>query len=577
MSYSFRAIALDYDGTLTEGGRPKKHVLDALTRARAEERKLVLVTGRILNELRSDFPDVSDFFDAIVAENGAVLHNASGTRLLCRPLPPQLCAALVKRGVPSRSGQVLLASQAIHASTILEEIGRLGLECELIRNRGELMVLPMGISKGTGLYEALGDLGISRHSTIGIGDGENDHSLLEACEVGVAVGNAIDALKGRADVVLSQNAGDGVAALLSGPLVRGEVSVQSKRWRVPLGEFEDGATVEVPASGVNVLISGGSGSGKSYLAGMFAERLIKLGYSLVLLDPEGDHASLGRIRGVLVVGGNYPLPDPSRINALVHHRFGSVVVDLSHLQAAERVTYSRDALMALRRQRTETGLPHWIFFDEAHSLVGASSLARDAYDPSQKGCCLVTYHPEELDEKALNNTDYFFFPLGNEQADRLKEVLKVAGVNEVDPAWTNACSGRGRALRVASRGQKPELFRLGLRSSQHVRHWHKYIAEQLPPHHHFIFRDDRSDVGRSAGNVAEFHHELLQVSDAVISHHAVRSDFSRWVREVLQDRDLADEIARAERELPRGAGAVRVAVLQAVESRYQDKALMPAV
>ena len=38
-----------------------------------------------------------------------------------------------------------------------------------------------GVSKGSGLFGGLGDLGISHHNTIAIGDAENDHSLLEAC------------------------------------------------------------------------------------------------------------------------------------------------------------------------------------------------------------------------------------------------------------------------------------------------------------------------------------------------------------------------------------------------------------
>jgi hydroxymethylpyrimidine pyrophosphatase-like HAD family hydrolase len=38
------------------------------------------------------------------------------------------------------------------------------------------------------LVEALGDLGLSAHNAIAIGDAENDHALIEVAEVGVAVG-----------------------------------------------------------------------------------------------------------------------------------------------------------------------------------------------------------------------------------------------------------------------------------------------------------------------------------------------------------------------------------------------------
>jgi len=64
----FRAVAVDFDGTLTSGGRPTEDVLDAIARTRAAGRRMILVTGRILTELRAVFPDVDQWFDAIVAE-----------------------------------------------------------------------------------------------------------------------------------------------------------------------------------------------------------------------------------------------------------------------------------------------------------------------------------------------------------------------------------------------------------------------------------------------------------------------------------------------------------------------------
>jgi len=46
------------------------------------------------------------------------------------------------------------------------------------------MILLAGVTKGTGRLEALGDLGPSHHNTIGVGDAENDHSLLDAARSG---------------------------------------------------------------------------------------------------------------------------------------------------------------------------------------------------------------------------------------------------------------------------------------------------------------------------------------------------------------------------------------------------------
>ena len=214
-------MAVDYHGTLTTSGRPSPDVLAAIAGTRADGRRVVFVTGKILAELRSEFPGVDDHFDAIVAENGAVTIRAGQGRLLAAPVPGELDAALADRGVGFRRGEVLLARDPSDEPTVLESVRELGLECELISNPNALMVLPAGVSKGSGLAEALADLGISARNTAAIGDAENDHSLLAVAEVGVAVGNAVASLKAEAGIVLDQPDGPGVASFLRGPVIAG--------------------------------------------------------------------------------------------------------------------------------------------------------------------------------------------------------------------------------------------------------------------------------------------------------------------------------------------------------------------
>ena len=210
MNTAYRAVAIDYDGTLTGAAdRPSDAALVAVEAARCKGLRIILVTGRILEELRCVFPSVDRWFDAIVAENGAVLSVEGATRLLAAPVEFELDETLVEFGVPFRRGQVLIATQAAHENAVSDAIRHLGLECQLTRNRTELMVLPPGISKGFGVSEALGDLGLSHHSAVAIGDGENDHALLRACELGVAVANAVPSLKRHADVVMKQLGGSG--------------------------------------------------------------------------------------------------------------------------------------------------------------------------------------------------------------------------------------------------------------------------------------------------------------------------------------------------------------------------------
>ena len=73
MSRYYRAVAVDYDGTLTERDAPDPEVIAAIRRARGAGRLVVLVTGRILSSLRTSFPDAERTFDALVLENGCVI------------------------------------------------------------------------------------------------------------------------------------------------------------------------------------------------------------------------------------------------------------------------------------------------------------------------------------------------------------------------------------------------------------------------------------------------------------------------------------------------------------------------
>jgi hydroxymethylpyrimidine pyrophosphatase-like HAD family hydrolase len=74
---------------------------------------------------------------------------------------------------------------------------------ELTYNKSSVLINPPGVHKGFGLLAALQQFGISPERTAGIGDAENDHELLAASGVAIAVPHAIPALKTRAHHILS--------------------------------------------------------------------------------------------------------------------------------------------------------------------------------------------------------------------------------------------------------------------------------------------------------------------------------------------------------------------------------------
>ena len=187
----FRALAVDYDGTIAQDGILDPEVRAAISEVRARGIVVVVVTGRVLSDLKQVAGNL-DFVDAVVAENGAVLEFPNRySRLLGPPAPAVFLDELNRRGVEFSTGQCIVESEAAFAPRILAVIRELELPLVLQFNRSRLMILPQGISKSAGLRHALSALHLSAHNTIAIGDAENDHDLLTACELGVAVGWAV--------------------------------------------------------------------------------------------------------------------------------------------------------------------------------------------------------------------------------------------------------------------------------------------------------------------------------------------------------------------------------------------------
>jgi hypothetical protein len=385
---------------------------------------------------------------------------------------------------------------------------------------------------------------------LGVGDAENDIALLEACELGVAVSDAVASLKARADVVLSEPNGAGVLSLLRGPLLHGGVRVEPRRWHVSLGRTPDGMPVGLPASQIDLLIAGASGSGKSFAAGLIAEQLVELGYTVCVLDPEGDHAPLGRLPQVVTLGGTRALPDLEDLVRVVAQGINSVVVDLSLVASEASGDYVRSALAALERLRRERGVPHWIVVDEAHAALGSEppSLAF-----AHKGHCLVTYRPDQLAPAILARMDFALLLAGERGIDPAVAAAMAAGTKLAPellaPYLGGGTDGLGSAsgtlglgdgvlVRIAPAGDSQRLA-LGPRWVTHVRHWHKYLHAQLPRERWFYFRDALHAGSAVAANVAEFHRALRRASAAELRHHAQGGDFSRWLAEVIQDETLS--------------------------------------
>jgi hydroxymethylpyrimidine pyrophosphatase-like HAD family hydrolase len=574
-----KALALDYDGTIAEHGTMAPEVRAAIGRAREAGLTVIIVTGRILGDLRRVCGDLS-FADAIVAENGAVVAfpRSGRSTALHVPPPPAFLDELRKRDVQFEIGETVIEADASAAPAALGAIRQLEQPLALLFNRGRMMILPQAISKATGLASALDALRLSQHNVLAIGDAENDHELLRIAEIGVAVEWGSAALKAVADAVVPGDSPPAVAQYIESLIGRTSgthaLTIRRPRRRVTLGVTAGGNELSLAVTGRNVLISGDPRSGKSWVGGLLCEQLILHGYSVCVVDPEGDYASLEALPRVTVVGGDGPPPQPHELLRLLRHPDRSIVIDLSRLSHVDKLAYLRGALPQIAIVRSRTGLPHRVLLDEAHYFLCGQD-AMDPLDTSAGGCTLVTYQASRLQCDVLATADVMLVTRATDphEVQLLAQATKAEHVDldewqrileglEVDEAalLPGAEESEGRLRRI----------RLAERLTPHVRHRMKYLDVPVPDRHAFIFRERGHFIGEYAHTLKEFIDVLGRTAPERLHEHIQGGDFSRWIADVFGDRLLAMNIRSLEdnyrlNRIP----DINDAMSQAVRSRYE--------
>lgn len=575
------AIALDYDGTIARHDVLDPGVRHAISEARSRGIFVLIVTGRILDELRRVAGDLH-FVDAVIAENGAVVHfpDKGITSSLAPPVPPAMVAELRRRGLVFREGQSLIDAAAEDAPQLLDIIRTLELPWVLAFNGGRVMVLSQGVSKATGLKRVLDGQRISARNTVAIGDAENDHELLRLAELGVAVAWGSAALRRAADVVLPGSGPEAVAPYLL-RLAESRVMppLTHPRRRLFLGHTDDGQEFSLAVRGRNVLIAGEPRSGKSWIAGLLCEQLIMQGYCLCVIDPEGDYRSLERLPGVGVLGGDDPPPSHRELVRALRYPDRSVVLDLSQRSHEEKVDYIRTLLPALNTLRQRSGLPHRIIIDEAHYYLHGPQAER-LLDVEPHGYTVITYCASRLPPALLAATEVIIVTCESSpyEIDALFQMCR--GCAEVDrPQWAMLSRlqvGQAVALPITEESAGTlRQFAIAPRFTPHVRHRQKYVDMPIGDRRAFVF----THAGRvhPVQTLRQFVVVLERTPPALLGPYIARGDFSRWVEEVFGDRSLAGEIRRREAAAGGRYAEACLEIVAAIRSRYEllDEELGP--
>ncbi|MGP0073195.1 MAG: HAD hydrolase family protein [Bryobacteraceae bacterium] len=571
-------LALDFDGTIAQNDVLDPDVRKAIAEARAMGVIVLLVTGRILEDLRRVAGDLH-FVDAVVAENGAVIEfpDSGYSRVLAEPPPAVLLNELRREGILFAVGQSIIDADQDTAPRILAVLQRLELPRVLIFNRSRVMVLPQAISKATGLREAHAILRLSPHNTVAIGDAENDHELLRSCEVGVAVAWGSEVLKACADCVLPGDGPPAVADYIR-TLVNGGVIPEPLKTRrhLLLGHTDDGSPLALAIRGRNVLVAGDPKTGKSWVTGLLCEQLVLYGYSLCIIDPEGDYTSLEALPGVVVFGGAYPLPRPREFLHALRHADVSIVVDLSQTPHQEQLEYLHTVLPALATLRRHTGLPHRIIVDEAHYFLDDPH-APELLDLDVSGYTLVTYRASKLRRDLLATCQAIIVTRESDPKE-VRELRALCGScagSKTESEWARLFEslvfGEAVALPITQEAAGDvRRIRLAPRLTPHVRHLAKYVDLPVSERHAFVFWRNGSQSGRRARTLREFVSILEQSPATALDGHLSRRDFSNWIAGVFGDYPLANTLRRIENDY-RGIGTPEVAssLMQAIRARYE--------
>jgi hydroxymethylpyrimidine pyrophosphatase-like HAD family hydrolase len=573
-------IATDFDGTISQGDQLAPEAGRALRRWREAGRIAVLVSGRSFEFLR-DLEEREQAFDLIVAENGAVLYNphSDEMRLPFGEVPDDLVDTLAQLGIPLWRGIAIAGTTLPYDDAVWVASRELGLAVHVETNRNEVMLLPPGASKGAGLLHLLQDEGLSPRNLLAFGDAENDRSLLQAAEVKVAVANAVEGVKAIADHVTPEVGPAGVANFIGRYLLNGKPFDFRVRGAHHFG-LDEAAKTSLNAHDLvdrEILIAGGSGYSKSWLACRLADGLIDGGYQLLGLDPVGDLSALRRHASCLSLGRE-EVPAIGLIVQLLAETDLSLVLDLSRVPTLEeQILYTTGLLRRVLEMRRRVGKPHWILIDEAQDLLGGpDNPARLPLLQSFEsfGVCLVTWQPSRLDQALLDRMHGFVLTRHRliPEVECLSRLLASRGLDIDGLPERLGQLGEGQALiwgltPSTDEALAPLRFGAGPRIFPRMRHLYRYLEGRVASSKQFYFHDE-TEHSLPAGNLGELIDRVRGVDQAVVTFHFERGDFARWIRDVLHDETLARWLDRLHAAGLSGE-ALRLALLDSLEQRLR--------
>jgi hypothetical protein len=425
------------------------------------------------------------------------------------------------------------------------------------------MCLPPGVNKASGLAAALGDLKLSPHNVVAVGDAENDQALLSACGCSVAVANAIEAVKDHADFCTAAARGAGVAELIDRWLDDPMGAFSGlRRHDIRLGEtIEEGAAVTLPSDRGTILIAGGSGVGKTTLTHLLLERMAAGRYQVCIVDPEGDYDGL---EGVAHLGDHDRTPSPEEVMSVLDAPSASVTVNLLGLDVSERPAYFSKLMGQISSLRAAAGRPHWLILDETHHLTPSTQeLEHTALPDNLSSTVFITTRPHNLSQAALRSIRTLL-GVGSGAREVLEEFCDA--IEEPLPSMPESLPDDAVLVWDRDDAYKARAVTVGQARRGHRRHTRKYAEGRLGEDKSFYFRGAAGALNLRAYNLATFLQLAAGVDNETWFYHLKRGDYTAWFRDAIKDQALAVEAQAVESN--EDAEGSRKELANAITRRY---------
>ncbi|WP_100407375.1 Cof-type HAD-IIB family hydrolase [Bacillus solitudinis] len=261
---TYKMIVIDMDDTLLRDDHTiSARTTKALMEAQEKGVKVVLASGRptyAMNDYANKL-QLADYGSYILSFNGAkIINYKTKEEVFSSSLPPETVHRLIELSqrenvwIHTYIGDTIVTGEAneftdieghitglpVHVVPSLKEAITEPVVKVLMVKEAEVLIkveeklqeelkgqfsimrskpyflefLETGISKGTSLNHVIKKLGISKEEVIAVGDSYNDLDMIEFAGLGVAMGNAPDDIKEKADYVTDTNMNDGVAKII---------------------------------------------------------------------------------------------------------------------------------------------------------------------------------------------------------------------------------------------------------------------------------------------------------------------------------------------------------------------------